>query len=153
MRRVQTVIHQHPFHVQTHRKRLPLDAARIFCSLFFAPLLCNVSGWAQPRPAFRELMADVGQLSVGRAEKRTVTFECRNVGTEPLVFDHTESMCPCVEVKLPKKPLKPNKTARIRVTFPARDLDDRGVVGNVISIFYNGPSQYTRIRVRAELTD
>ena len=153
MRRVQTVILQHPFHEQTHRKRRPQDAARTFYCLFFAALLCSVSGWAQPRPAFRELMADVGQLSVGRAEKRTVTFECRNTGTEPLVFSHAGTMCPCVEVKLPKKPLKPNKTTRIRVTFHARDLDDRGVVGNVITLFYNGPNRFTRIRVRAELTD
>lgn len=121
--------------------------------LAFLLLLGGLTLQAQPRLVVAEPVADVGQLSVGRAEKRTVTFECRNVGTEPLVFDHTESMCPCVEVKLPKKPLKPNKTTRIRVTFHARDLDDRGVVGNVITLFYNGPNRFTRIRVRAELTD
>ena len=64
-----------------------------------------------------------------------------------------EASCPCAEVKLPRKPLKPGKEAKIKVTFHARDLDDRGVVTNLITVFYSGPGKYTRLRVRAELVE
>ena len=98
-------------------------------------------------------MADAGTLSVGKAEMGKVVFVGKNTGTEPLVFEAVETSCPCADVKLPKKPLKPGKETKIKVTFHAKELDDRGVVGNIITIFYNGPNRFTRIRVRAELTD
>ena len=108
---------------------------------------------AHPHLTFQNPLADAGTLSVGKAESRKVVFVCKNTGTEPLIFDHAETRCPCADVKLPKRPLKPGKETRIKVVFHAKDLEDRGVVGNVITIFYNGPSRFTRIRVRAELVD
>ena len=108
---------------------------------------------AQPRLTFSNLMADAGQLSVSKGESRTVEFVCRNAGNQPLVFDHAEASCPCADVKLPDKPLKPGKEAKIKVTFRARDLDDRGVVTNLITVFYSGPGKYTRLRVKAELVE
>ena len=61
---------------------------------------------------------------------------------------------------MPKKAVKPGKKVKIRVTFHAKELDDRGVVGNVITLFYRSDSprgssrmDYTRIRIRAELKD
>ena len=90
---------------------------------------------------------------MGKAESRKVVFECQNTGTQPLIFDHVETSCPCADVKLPRKPLKPGKSTRIKVTFHSKDLDDRGVSTNLITIFYNGPNQFTRIRVFANLVD
>lgn len=121
--------------------------------LAFLLLLGGLTLQAQPRLVVAEPVADAGRLSVGRQQERTVVFECRNAGTELLTFTGIESSCPCVDVRLPKKPLKPNRKARIRVTFHARDLDDRGVVTNLITLYYSGPGRYTRVRLRAELTD
>ena len=122
----------------------------ILCAIV---VCCVCPAAAQPRLTFRSLMADAGRLSVGKAESRTVEFVCRNVGNQALVFDHAEASCPCADVKPPRKPLKPGKEAKIKVTFHARDLDDRGVVTNLITIFYSGPGKYTRLRVRAELVE
>ena len=122
-------------------------------TLFLILLISTTSLSAQPRLTFQETMADAGTLSVGKAEKGKVVFVGKNTGTEPLVFQAVETSCPCADVKLPKKPLKPGKETKIKVTFHAKELDDRGVVGNIITIFYNGPNRFTRIRVRAELTD
>ncbi len=121
-----------------------------FCNIV---VCCALSAAAQPRLTFRSLMADAGRLSVGKSESRTVQFVCRNVGDQPLLFDHAETSCPCADVKLPDKPLKPGKEAKIKVTFHARDLDDRGTVTNLITVFYSGPGRYTRLRVRAELVE
>jgi len=108
---------------------------------------------AQPRLKFSELLGDAGTLSVAKAESKKVVFECKNTGDQPLIFDHAETSCPCSEVKLPKKPLRPGKEAKIKVTFNAKDLDDRGSSTNLITIFYNGPNRFTRIRVHANLVD
>ncbi len=121
--------------------------------LAFLLLLGGLTLQAQPRLVVAEPVADAGRLSVGRQQERTVVFECRNAGSEPLTFTSFESSCPCVDVRLPKKPLRPGRKARIRVTFHARDLDDRGVVTNLITLYYSGPGRYTRVRLRAELTD
>ena len=121
-----------------------------FCTIV---VCCALSAAAQPRLTCRSLMADAGRLSVGKSESRTVQFVCRNVGDQPLLFDHAETSCPCADVKLPDKPLKPGKEAKIKVTFHARDLDDRGTVTNLITVFYSGPGRYTRLRVRAELVE
>ena len=121
-----------------------------FCTIV---VCCALSAAAQPRLTFRSLMADAGRLSVGKSESRMVTFVCRNEGDQPLLFDHAETSCPCADVKLPDKPLKPGKEAKIKVTFHARDLDDRGTVTNLITVFYSGPGRYTRLRVRAELVE
>lgn len=117
-------------------------------------LLLSVSlAVAQPRLKFSEMIADAGTLSVGKEESRTVQFVCKNTGTEPLVFQSVETSCPCADIRLPKKPLKPGKETKIKVTFHASKLDDRGVVTNLITFFYNGPNKYTRVRLKAELTD
>ncbi len=116
--------------------------------------LCGVlPAMAQPRLKFSETVADAGTLSVGKGESRTIGLVCKNIGTEPLVFQSVETSCPCADIRLPKKPLKPGKETKIKVTFHAKDLDDRGVVTNLITFFYNGPNKYTRVRLKAELTD
>lgn len=122
----------------------------LFCSLASCFAL---SAMAQPRLKFREAIADAGTLSVGKEESRTVQFVCKNIGTESLVFQRVETSCPCADIRLPKKPLKPGKETKIKVTFHAAKLDDRGVVTNLITFFYNGPNKYTRVRLKAELTD
>ncbi len=127
--------------------------ARRFGFLCVLSLWCALSGMAQPQLKFREAMADAGQLSVGKEESRTVHLLCKNIGTQPLVFKSVEASCPCADIRLPKKPLKPGKETKIKVTFHAKDLDDRGVVTNLLTFFYNGPNKFTRIRLRAELTD
>ena len=131
-----------------------------FRNMILLLLCCSLRAAAQPRLVFSEQLGDAGVLSVSREESRKVVFEGRNAGTEPLVFDHAETRCPCAEVQLPQKPVKPGKKVKIRVTFHAKELDDRGVVGNVITLFYRSDSprgssrmDYTRIRIRAELKD
>ena len=131
-----------------------------FRNMILLLLCCSLRAAAQPRLVFSELMADAGELSVSRGDSRKVVFVGRNTGTETLIFDHAETRCPCAEVLLPKKPLKPGKETKIKIVFHAKDLDDRGVVGNVFTIFYRSARSqdsshmdYTRIRVRAELKD
>ncbi len=125
-------------------------------------MLCySLSAVAQPRLTFHETMLDAGTLSVSRNDKCTVVFVGKNTGTQPLTLETAETSCPCAEIKMPKKALKPGKEAKIKVTFHAKDLDDRGVVSNIISIFYRNAASkaassrldFTRVRVRAELID
>lgn len=102
---------------------------------------------------FEQLIRDVGTLSAGKGEKRSVTFHYENRGTAPLEITHYEAGCDCAKVKLPKKPLKPGKRGKLVVTVDATDIEDRGVYGNVITIYTNAPKKYIRIRVTGQFTD
>lgn len=106
-----------------------------------------------PHIQFERSMADMGTLSVGKGERRKAEFRYTNTGKAPLVIEAAEVDCGCTTVKFSKKPLKPGKTGKLTVTFDATKLDERGVVGNVITIFVNSPQRYTRIRIKAVLTD
>ena len=114
--------------------------------------------WAQmerqePKIKFEQILGDVGKLSAGKGEKRTVTFPFTNVGTGDLVFSSAETSCGCTTVKLPKKAVKPGKKGKLLVTVDASHMDDRGVFGNLITLYYNASQRYTRIRVKGEMTD
>lgn len=123
--------------------------------------LCGVMLHAQsasvpvgmPSIRFEQSILDVGTLSVGKGEKRKVTFCYENRGTAPLEITHYEAGCACAKVKLPKKPLKPGKRGKLVVTVDATDIEDRGVYGNVITIYTNAPKKYIRIRVTGQFTD
>lgn len=106
-----------------------------------------------PKIKFETVLEDVGTLSVGKGEKRTVKFVCVNEGDAPLVLERVETSCGCATVQLPKKAVKPGKKGVVKVTMDATNLGDRGVFGNLITIYYNAIPRYTRIRIKGVLED
>ncbi len=126
----------------------------------FVLLLCVVSPIVmaqempkQPKIKFEKVLEDVGTLSVGKGEKRTVKFVYVNVGDAPLVLERVETSCGCATVQLSKKAVKPGKKGVVKVTMDATNLGDRGVFGNLITIYYNAIPRYTRIRIKGVLED
>lgn len=107
----------------------------------------------QPKIKFEKVLEDVGTLSVRKGEKRTVKFVYANEGNAPLVLERVETSCGCTSVQLPKKAVKPGKKGVVKVTMDATHLDDRGVFGNIITIYYNSTLRYTRIRIMGVLED
>lgn len=135
-----------------------MKTSRLFLLLMACLWMLPQGGMAQtervePKIKFEQILGDVGRLSAGKGEKRTVTFEFTNVGTGELIFSKAETSCGCTTVKLPKKAVKPGKKGKLQVTVDASHMDDRGVFGNLITLYYNASQRYTRIRVKGEMTD
>ncbi len=131
---------------------------RFYRHISFALLLCvSTMGvlaqemGKQPKIKFEKKLEDVGTLSVGKGEKRTVTFVYANEGDAPLVLERAETSCGCTTVQLPKKAVKPGKKGKVKVTVDATYLDDRGVFGTLITLYYNSTLRYTRIRIKGVL--
>ena len=52
--------------------------------------------------------------------RRNYVFEFTNTGSEPLEFYSFEVDCPCIEVTIPKYPIKPKEEGRIEVVFDTK---------------------------------
>lgn len=136
-------------------KRIILLLLLLFPLLAISAQTAGRTG-AQPERSkirFEKSVAEVGRLSAGKKEKRTAKLVYTNVGNAPLVIESAEVGCECTKVKYSTKPLKPGKKAKLLITVDATDMEDRGVYGNVITIYTNAPQKYIRIRVTGQFTD
>ena len=47
-------------------------------------------------------------------------FEVKNIGDAPLMINDYKVACPCTKIELPKKPILPNETAKLKMTFDSK---------------------------------
>ncbi|MBO5692791.1 MAG: DUF1573 domain-containing protein [Tidjanibacter sp.] len=96
---------------------------------------------------FKELSHDFGTMEQG-SEKVSYEFEFTNEGAGPLIITRTENSCRCISVAAPKRPIKPNGTGVITITF---DPKDKGVFNKAIEIYANIPGRRITLLVTGEV--
>lgn len=69
-----------------------------------------------PVPAFTTTTHDFGNIKESDGPV-TCEFEFTNTGDEPLVIVSANASCGCTKPEIPKKPLQPGKTSKIKVTY------------------------------------
>jgi hypothetical protein len=83
--------------------------------------------------SFPKTELDLGILQYKHPE--TVSFLVKNDGETPLVIYDVQTSCGCTVPTWNKKPIKPNKTGSIEVSY---DSDFPGKFHKTITVFYNG---------------
>lgn len=69
----------------------------------------------QPVIRWEATTYDFGQLIQG--QKTTVSFNFMNTGTAPLVISNVQTTCGCTASDWSRKPVLPNTTGKVTVTF------------------------------------
>lgn len=82
-----------------------------------ALLLGTATVWAgEPGVEFAVTSHDFGNIPE-KGDPVTCEFEFTNTGDEPLVIISANASCGCTKPEIPKKPIKPGKTGKIKVTY------------------------------------
>ncbi len=89
---------------------------------------------------------DMGQLQQDKPQ--TATFKILNTGEKPLFIKHVESSCGCTVPEWTKKPVKPGKTAEIKVTY---DAEYPGRFIKQIKVFCNTEKGVVELRIFGEV--
>lgn len=58
-------------------------------------------------------------------------FEIKNIGDAPLLINEYKVACPCTKIDLPNKPILPNESAKLKMTFDSKGktyLQDRMIL-------------------------
>lgn len=81
---------------------------------------------------FDKLVMDLGEVLIGSETK--VDFNLTNKGSNLLVINDIKASCGCTQVVYSHKPVEPNDSSRIEVTFKAEEV---GRFNKVITIYCN----------------
>ncbi len=90
---------------------------------------------------------DLGTLQQGKP--RAVTFTILNTGKKPLFIKHVESSCGCTVPEWTKKPVKPDSTAKIKVTYDAKYP---GRFIKQIKVFCNIENGLIELRIKGKVS-
>ncbi len=76
-----------------------------------------MTAWAEgPTPVFEITSHDFGNIREADGPV-SYDFEFTNAGDEPLVIISANASCGCTKPEIPKKPVAPGKSAKIKVTY------------------------------------
>ena len=89
---------------------------KIFTTLSIALLSAVTAFAAGPEIAFDEKSYDFGTIAEDGGGV-THEFKFTNSGDEPLLIINAKASCGCTRPTYPKKPIKPGKSDKIRVTY------------------------------------
>ena len=76
--------------------------------------------WAQPRMETDQDVVNVGEVVF--QQPRTVTFQMKNTGTEPLNIKTVHPSCGCTMVEWTRTPIAPGETGHIKAIYDALTL-------------------------------
>ena len=83
--------------------------------LLIATMAC-FAAYAQAHATYKEKVHDFGYIKEAKGQV-SHTFELTNTGNKPLVILQVITSCGCTRPSFPTKPIKPGKTAKIKITF------------------------------------
>jgi len=95
---------------------------------------------------FDQTLIDYGTIENGADGKRTFNF--KNTGTAPLVFNRIYSSCGCTIPKKPKKPIQPGESSSIDVEY---DTKRTGVFLKAITVNSNASNSNIILRIKGEV--
>lgn len=111
-------------------------------------ILLGCAAYAQGHATFKAKEHDFGYIKeVNGAVSHT--FELKNTGDHPLVIMQVTTECGCTRPDFPTKPIKPGKTAKIKVTF--NPAGRRGAFMKSIKVKTSGNEGRTTLSIRGTI--
>lgn len=95
---------------------------------------------------FDQTLIDYGTIENGADGKKTFNF--KNTGTAPLVFNRIYSSCGCTIPKKPEKPIQPGESSSIDVEY---DTKRTGVFLKAITVNSNASNSNIILRIKGEV--
>ena len=89
---------------------------------------------------------DLGAIKKGEA--KTVIVSITNIGESPFVIFDTRASCGCTHIEYEKKPVAPDSTKRINITYNA---DDGGYFNRTVSVYGNMDNSPLIIRLKGNV--
>jgi hypothetical protein len=84
-----------------------------------------------------QIMADITEFDFGTIQKgstKTISVPIKNIGESPFVIFDTRASCGCTHIEYEKRPILPDSTTRISITYNA---DDMGHFNKTVSLYGN----------------
>ena len=119
------------------------------CVLFTLMILFPLSLESQEKVAevtFEKILIDYGIIDHGVDGKRTFNF--KNTGTAPLIFNRIYSSCGCTIPKKPEKPILPGESGSIDVEY---DTKRTGAFQKAITVNSNAVNSNIILRIKGEI--
>ncbi|MBK55857.1 MAG: hypothetical protein CMC84_00810 [Flavobacteriaceae bacterium] len=119
------------------------------CVLFTLMILFTLSLESQEKVAevtFEKILIDYGIIDHGVDGKRTFNF--KNTGTAPLIFNRIYSSCGCTIPKKPEKPILPGESGSIDVEY---DTKRTGAFQKAITVNSNAVNSNIILRIKGEI--
>jgi len=91
---------------------------------------------------------DLGTIQKGNA--KTVTVSIKNTGEFPFVIFDTRASCGCTHIAYEKKPVVPDSTTEISITYNA---DDSGHFNKTVSVYGNMDNSPLIIRLKGNILE
>ena len=95
---------------------------------------------------FEKILIDYGIIDHGVDGKRTFNF--KNTGTAPLIFNRIYSSCGCTIPKKPGKPILPGESGSIDVEY---DTKRTGAFQKAITVNSNAVNSNIILRIKGEI--
>lgn len=89
---------------------------------------------------------DLGTIPKGDA--KTVSVSIKNVGGSPFMIFDTRASCGCTHIEYEKKPVHPDSTTIVSITYNA---DDRGYFNKTVSVYGNMDNSPLIIRLKGNI--
>lgn len=92
----------------------------------------TLSGNSDKEIKWNRTIADLGEVEYGSETK--VSYQLTNVSGKPVLITNAQGSCGCTHIDYPRKPIAPNETITIIVTYEA---DDVGVFSKTVNLTMN----------------
>jgi hypothetical protein len=80
----------------------------------------------------------------------TAVFEFNNPSMVPLIINKVEPQCGCTVANYPKEPIKPGKSAKISVSYNAKNI---GYFKKSVIVSSNAEDAVTNLIIKGEVVD
>ena len=101
---------------------------------------------AQPQMTVASDIQNVGEVMF--QQPKSVHFEIRNTGTEPLLLTAVNASCGCTQVTWPREPIAPGATAKIEAVYDALLL---GTFQKELEVYSNASSEPTYLTLQGRV--
>jgi len=123
----------------------------IFFLVAFAIFLSSCSDKVSDNFAeikFETVFHDYG--SIAKGANGAFEFKFTNSSKIPLILKNVSSSCGCTIPTWPKEPVKPGKTASIKVVY---DTDRIGTFSKTITVISNAKNSPIELKIKGNVTD
>ncbi len=89
---------------------------------------------------------DLGEVEYGSSN--LVSFKFTNTSGKPILITNAKGSCGCTKIEYPRKPIMPNKTITVTVTYEA---DDIGVFNKTVNLTMNIEQSRQTLHIKGEV--
>jgi len=118
--------------------------------LFIFFILISIGIYSQekqiPIMEFETDVINYGKINQESSGKKT--FKFTNVGNAPLIIQKVKGSCGCVVMDFPKKPIMPNETGEIKITYNVLKL---GRISRTVTVFSNAKKSTKILKIKGRV--